>query len=547
MARVGDFFAALYEHYEGGAWTVFGPKKGPFEVARIDERWEESVQGKEDIYFRLCPVSEHPPKGKRGVARASCALTFLAFDLDCGVHKSGKNYFPTVEEAIKWVKNSIPYTFIVGSGTGLHVYCVLAEPLYINDDASFARAHAASARFQQWVRDMCKYDIDSTHDLARVLRVPGSIHSGTNQPVKILSASSSVMLIDVVETLPVSKKPGLPTSIDTGSTARFTLDPSCTLDTSLLLQLSMINPKFGETWTQHRKPKDPSVSGWRFSMISFLMQADLDEQTVADLTIRFLIDQCGFEPSQLKLNRPEVWAAEMTKCRVETFNNDDIEEFVQTAPQDETLAAIATLMEFPDPTQLTKVTRFPVMSGEDNIRDMVIQFHIRNLLGDVASVDLPDPTSRAICTKLIFKKTGLVFPHYFGQGAVRPNENWRKAAAIAWARAEVLTAVESDTSAQLLRAIKSYISASEQAVSLEDARETGRVFKDESDNVYVVPTASLNARATIEYPDLRASREMHTAVIGLGAVGVMKRAQVYRGVRMACLLVPVRLIEDLGT
>jgi hypothetical protein len=540
--NVNEFFDRLYGQVEGEAYMVVGLKDGSFKSHHIGDRLHlDEYQGKEDIYFRTCPVGQPPTHG-RGKQDKSYVLAFLWLDVDCGEKKKGKVHFPTVEEALKWIENYIPYTIIVRSGTGLHVYLVLSSPVYITDQRSFEEAYLLSKRFQQWAKDMCPYDLDSTHDLARVLRIPGSIHSGTGRPVVIHSFCDRSVEKDMIEKLPVSRKLSGPVTVNSDELG-FTLDPNCKLNTQLLIQLSTINPKFSETWTKQRGPEDRTPSGWRFSMLSFLTQAGLDKQDVVDMTMRFLIDQCGYAPDQLRIDRPEVWASEIAKCEVDSLSTDDIEAIIESDDREKQIMAIAALMDFPNPTVVKNVSRFFVMSGGDIISDTVLHVHIETRDG-IKKVNLPDPLSRQTCQRHIFNNTGIPFPYYTGKQASMPNEKWRKAVQIAWNMADEYEPVEADTSAQLLRAIKNYVNNEEMADSLEEARETGRPFLDGS--MYVVPTAALNAHATITYPDLRSNREMHQATLGLRNVGIKKQSQTYKGVRMACLLVPTRLVESDG-
>lgn len=276
-------------------------------------------------------------------------------------------------------------------------------------------------------------------------------------------------------------------------------------------------------------------------MISFLMQAGLDRQDVADITLRFLIDQRGFSPDQLKLDRPDIWAAEMTKCMVEDLNNDDLEDLVRSAPQEQKLGVIAALMEFPNPSALRGVSRFLVMSSDEEASAGVFQLHLKTMDGNVVKVDLPDIMSRSSARKTIFARTGIALPSYTGTAATQANKKWEQAIQAAWHVADVMDPVQSEAAELLMIALKGQVN-NELATSLEEARATGNPFKD--DGMYVIPTAALNARARSMFPELRSNRELHAAVRELKSVGVRKVSQMYKGVRMACLLVPVELVED---
>lgn len=550
-----DFFVALYEHLECDGVIMYGPKGGPFKSVKLSELGAWDPPTDVDVYFRLCPIEKAPKSTrKRGEQVRSVALPFLWIDIDVGKEgKNGKRYFETREEAIRWVKTYLPYTFIVGSGTGLHAYCVLSDPVYITDQASFERAYLLSQRFQQWCRDLCPYDLDSTHDLARVLRIPGSYHGavtdddgrvlGPETPVQILETGSGTMDTSTVLALPVSKRqsraPGSPSA-----DGEIVLDPNCKIDMNLLIQIASINATFWATWTGQRDPAgDKTPSGLRFSMISFLSSMKLDRQTIANITIRYLLDQRGLRPDQIKLDRPNVWLAEMAKCAVENFSSDDIDEMVKTQSVDSQVQAAAALMEFPDPTVLVGVSRFKVMDSDSQTRAGVFRLHIKDDdNGEVIKVQLKNPLSRGECRREIFEQAGIALPHYSSKSAQNANRKWEQAIQLAWRAAEVMEPVQSGAAEMLLATIKACVNAGDLALSLEDSKETGNPFKD--GNTYVIPTLQLNARARTQYPELRSSREIHLAVNELRRVGVEKKEQMHRGVRMACLVVPSHLVEE---
>jgi len=544
MKMESDFFRALYGRYEpeGDAWVVVGPKAGPYECFHVDDIKLDQELGANDMYFRLCPLSEKPPSvHQRGTADKSCALTFVWLDLDCGDKGNGKRYFPSVEEAVQWVKKYLPWSVIVLSGTGVHVYCVLSSPIEINTREDFSRAHALSHRFQQYAREMSGYEIDSTHDLARVLRIPGSTNSSCGRRVEVLEQRDSTVDEEVISGLPVQKT--IQHAPQSRSDQDFRLDPDCTVDVNFLMQLFQVNPTLYEAWSGNRElpGSDHSPSAYRMSMISFLMHAGLEKQDVVDITIRYLLDQRKFRVDQIKLDRPEVWASEIAKCKVMDMTHDDIQVVIEKSSKDEQLSTVAALMEFPDPSKLKGISRFSVMSSDDTLDDVVLQLHVE-VNGEIVKVRLPNPTSRSDSRKVLFNMTGIFLPHYSSKRAAEANRKWESAMSLAWHAAEIGDPVTTDSAACLLHAIKSFAGSGEMADGLEQAKATGRPCID--DGLYVIPTNSLNALATTMYPALRANKELHRAVKELGRVGVMKNQQVYKGIRMACLLVPPHLIEE---
>lgn len=538
-----EFFHALYGRYEpeGDAWFAVGPKAGPYEFVHLSDL-PDWVFNDNDAYFRLCPMAEKPPSHhKRGTADKSCAVMFVWADIDCGEKDNKKHYFPSIEEAVKWVKQYLPWSVIVMSGTGIHVYCVLDAPIFIENAADLNRARLLCFRFQQYIRETSGYEIDSTHDLARVLRAPGSINTSCQNKVEVIELRDAVIEEEVIAGLPVTKT--APAVVSSQQDLDFRLDPNCKIDINFLFQLFQINPTLSEAWSGKRElpGSDHSPSAYRFSMLSFLMHAGLDKQDVVDITIRYLLDQRKYSVDQIKLDRPEVWASEMAKCKVTEMTYDDIQVMIEKSSKDEQLSAVGSLMEFPDPSKLVGISKFDIMSSDDTLDDVILQLHVE-VDGKMVKVRLPNPTSRPDSRKVLFNMTGIFLPHYSGKRAAEANRKWEGAMSLAWHAASVEDAVTTDSAACLLHAIKSFAGSGEMAQDLEQAKSTGRPCIDAG--FYVIPTNSLNSLAMTMYPSLRSSKELHRAVKELGEVGVTKVQQVYRGVRMACLLVPQALIEE---
>lgn len=70
-------------------------------------------------------------------------------------------------------------TLLVHTGHGLHAWWLFREPWLFDDDAERQRAVSFSRRWQQTLRGLAKqhgWDVDATHDLTRVLRVPGTFN-----------------------------------------------------------------------------------------------------------------------------------------------------------------------------------------------------------------------------------------------------------------------------------------------------------------------------------------------------------------------------------
>lgn len=116
----------------------------------------------------------------------TAGLLALAVDIDIrsDIHDT-KPYPPDLESARR-IYQSVPLapTMIVHTGNGLHAWWCLAEPWLIEDGADPAVERAAMAELaRSWSSTlrfhgdrMGQWKIDSTFDLARVLRMPGTLN-----------------------------------------------------------------------------------------------------------------------------------------------------------------------------------------------------------------------------------------------------------------------------------------------------------------------------------------------------------------------------------
>lgn len=142
---------------------------------------------RENVYFS-CALMRKPERGRGGVADAM-GITMLWLDLDIAddAHKSAT--CPTREQAeLILAAYPVPPSIIIHSGHGLHCYWLLNEPWMFTDDADRQEA----AEFMRGWQGIAKRaaaamgkSVDSTHDLARVLRVPNTINHKGGQEIRV--------------------------------------------------------------------------------------------------------------------------------------------------------------------------------------------------------------------------------------------------------------------------------------------------------------------------------------------------------------------------
>lgn len=122
--------------------------------------------------------------GKRGEAKDSKGIVGFWADIDIAdahLNKKGKNPPVSPAEALQIVnKTGLAPTLVVETGHGLHCYWLLKKPWIFGDDSERDQAadmaRAWEGTLQQIARDHGR-TLDSVADLARVLRVPGTVNT----------------------------------------------------------------------------------------------------------------------------------------------------------------------------------------------------------------------------------------------------------------------------------------------------------------------------------------------------------------------------------
>jgi hypothetical protein len=136
----------------------------------------------------------------RATNDTTAGLLALAVDIDIRSDLHDTKPYPPDLDAARRVYQSVPLapTMIVHTGNGLHAWWCFAEPWLVEDAADpaveraamydLARSWSATLRFH--ADRMGQWKIDSTFDLARVLRMPGTLNAkpgGDPKPVVLES------------------------------------------------------------------------------------------------------------------------------------------------------------------------------------------------------------------------------------------------------------------------------------------------------------------------------------------------------------------------
>lgn len=189
-----DFFQLLFpdavdEDHRLILWSL--PTRATHSFASIPAAIEHlaALPAGTDAYFACCLM-----RGERRAKDEAAVVPGVWVDIDCAVPGKKKVYPPEPDVALEAVRGKIPLdpTAVVHSGGGVHAWWLFDEPWVLESPAEHERATQLLRGFQATIRETFAargWELDATHDLARVLRPVGTRNSKYGEggkPVRLL-------------------------------------------------------------------------------------------------------------------------------------------------------------------------------------------------------------------------------------------------------------------------------------------------------------------------------------------------------------------------
>lgn len=273
-------------------------------VERITARGADS-----DVYFVACLHSleamreeagrrkESPdPARRRGYEQSAAVLPALWLDLDYGTEGHQKTGLPPTEADALSIVDGMPAppTMVVRTGGGVHAWWALLDPLELSNAEDRARARALTYGWSLIARGLCEkrgWSMDSVWDLARVMRVPGTLNRKTEygepRPVEIdrIEPDTRHDVEGLEVFLPAdSPPPAAAAAKVTTDEFKFILDPNATPDADALMTLCDLDAEFKRTWERERKDL-PSQSEYDLALATRLSDVGWGDQQIVDALI----------------------------------------------------------------------------------------------------------------------------------------------------------------------------------------------------------------------------------------------------------------------
>lgn len=223
---------------------------------------------------------------------------WVDIDIRSEVHQA-KALPATAELALQIIPDDIQPTVLVRSGNGLHAWWLFREPWIFDGVEEREVAAKLLRRWQALLRMRAAargWSLDHTHDLARVLRLPGTLNHKSDPPrmVSLLTADgprydpSDLDEILDQNNVPRDFQAARRAALGTAEQPELALHPDAAVDAKLLELLLDASPKFRATWQRQRwdlNNGDSSQSHYDLAIANFGLDAGLPEQLIVNLMI----------------------------------------------------------------------------------------------------------------------------------------------------------------------------------------------------------------------------------------------------------------------
>ena len=173
----GDGYLALSHSKDpklNGLKTEFYHSSQVSDFMRAVEKYKN-----EQVYFGLGLRSHAIPDGKRGAREDISSISIIGMDIDIYDEKKPHKSLPkNYDEAVALLQSfAVPPSIIIDSGNGLHAYVILKETISIETTEQRESAQELVRNFYGgFAKHAHPYEFDSTFDLTRILRVPGTLN-----------------------------------------------------------------------------------------------------------------------------------------------------------------------------------------------------------------------------------------------------------------------------------------------------------------------------------------------------------------------------------
>jgi hypothetical protein len=266
-----------------------------------------------DVYTGVCLAGKNHGRKRRCPADQAVAIPGLWADIDINGGPDEKTgAAPNLQAAISLAHAIQPPTLLVNSGYGVQAWWLLPQPWAFATQRDQDHAATLATQWQLLHRrhaNEAGHGLDHTHDLARLLRLPGTMNGkgGHQAPVTVLEHTGRRYTLTELDAIastagPVNRQLNTSDLVTGGAPVDVEIRASG-VNPQLFQALIANSPEFGDVW--HHKPR-PGTKNWSnheydLSLCSLAVQAGWTDQQLADLIVahRARWDQAGHKARRL--------------------------------------------------------------------------------------------------------------------------------------------------------------------------------------------------------------------------------------------------------
>lgn len=418
--KPAEFLFALWggeeelEHGYALIWTLQDKKSQWFKNLTEAGKACAAAQKTKDVYFGI-GLSKEPLGHNRRCAKDEIhGLYGLHVDIDYA-HKAHKktNVFPSIEDATEFVKTVVPPflkpSIIVHTGHGIHAHWLFREPLIFESDEEREEGANLLAGFIYTMKEHAKqrgWVIDSTFDLSRVLRIPGTKNHKVKGAVKevkaIESSQSRYNPDDFAEFIIPMPEGGYSEKLEAdpkSNPLNITVSSYARPNTERLETMMQVSAKFKRSFLmEDRKSKESkgehvSASEYDMSLANIAADYGWPVQEIANLLIYFRATQFGRDTAEHRkglrvdyLNRTIMKAIKSLEKQQAAEKLDECHMELRQHMESPDTCAVPSHRTIKDELQTVlgiKLNRLWKYLGENPQYEMELENGTKIMLGDV--------------------------------------------------------------------------------------------------------------------------------------------------------------------
>lgn len=280
-------------------WRLAGKSSRWFKSADEAAAFVEGQKNKNDLYLGvgLSPENNGPYDRCPAAKIAGLGALWLDIDIQGPAHKKG-NLPPDIAAAESLIADMrFEPSIVVHSGHGLQAWWVFREPWFFDTAEERSRAAKLSERWNGAIRRFAAkrgWDADATWDLARVMRLPGTVNAKTDEPVPVEVRRSCAGRYDPSELEEllcelegwVQNERIPPRGLPAAAAFSLRLDPAASPPFEKFEALRASSKKFAQSWERGRKDlQDQSPSAYDLSLATLACEANWTPQEITNLLI----------------------------------------------------------------------------------------------------------------------------------------------------------------------------------------------------------------------------------------------------------------------